>query len=78
MCWDILNPRINIFNLSRFGIKLGLNKEVSLTPLISKGNMPLFQEKASKIVVLSNILSFFHVTKWAATKKKSTFLICPK
>jgi hypothetical protein len=59
MCWDILNPRINIFNLSRFGIKLGWsNKEVSLTPLISKGNTPLVQEKASKNVVLSNILPF--------------------
>jgi hypothetical protein len=37
MNWDILTPELNILIFSRFGIKLGWRKEVSLTPLTLTG-----------------------------------------
>jgi hypothetical protein len=39
MCYNILTLQVNIFILFRFGIKLGWNKEVNLTPQFQKVKM---------------------------------------
>jgi hypothetical protein len=58
MCLNMLTLQINIFIFFRFGIKLGWNKEVNLTPQFQKVKMYPHVPKSVPCYSLSHMYEY--------------------